>query len=68
VQDTGWSVDLPAGEGALAFSTLDGAVMAIEAIRREPERHAKAARAIAEEHFAAENVLGRLCEQVGVGV
>jgi hypothetical protein len=30
------------------------------------ERHAKAARAIAEEHFSSDVVLGTLCEEVGV--
>jgi hypothetical protein len=67
VQDTGWSADLPTDEGVLAFTTPDDAVAAIAEVRREPERHAKAARAIAEQHFAADVVLGRLCEEVGLG-
>ena len=68
VQDTGWSSDLPSGEGLIGFSTLDGVLAAVTAVQRDPELHSKAARALAEEHFAAEVVLGRLCEEVGVDV
>ena len=63
VQDTGFSRRIPSGEGILSFSTLDEAREAIEELAAEPERHARAARAIAEEYFDSDKVLGRLIEQ-----
>jgi hypothetical protein len=66
VQDTGFGDALPVGEGLLAFGTPDEAAVAVRAVQADPERHARAARALAEEHFAAEQVLGRLCEEVDV--
>jgi hypothetical protein len=65
-QDTGFGDVLPTGEGLLAFTTVDDAVAGIEALREEPERHARAARRIAEEHLDSDRVLGRLLEAVGV--
>jgi hypothetical protein len=66
VQDTGFSQTLPVDEGILTFTTPDEARRAVTAACTEPDRHAKSARAIAEEHFDAVKVLGRLCEEVGV--
>jgi glycosyltransferase involved in cell wall biosynthesis len=51
VQDTGQGAFLPTGEGAFLFSTLDEAAEAFAAINADYERHCRAARAIAEEHF-----------------
>jgi hypothetical protein len=65
-QDTGLEGLLPTGEGLVTFSTLDEAVAGVEEIERDYERHSRAAREIAEEHFAAAKVLPRLLEQVGV--
>jgi glycosyltransferase involved in cell wall biosynthesis len=65
VQDTGFASALPTGEGLLAYSTLDEAVAGVEAIRSNYERHARAARAVAEEHFDSDKVLGRLLAEVG---
>jgi hypothetical protein len=64
-QETGFDRHLPTGEGLLAFSTPDEAVAAVEAVRGDRERHARAAREIAAEHFDAERVLGRLVEELG---
>jgi hypothetical protein len=64
-QDTGFTELYPTGEGLLAFSTPEEALAGAEAIRGDPVRHAAAARALAEEHFASDLVLGRLLEQVG---
>src|SRR5205085_5032156 len=50
-QDTGFSNVLPTGEGLFAFSTMEEALAAIEAINSDYERHCEAARAIAEEFF-----------------
>ena len=53
VQDTGFSEDLPCGEGLFAFSTIDDAAAAIEEIQRDYRRHCLAARRIAEEYLDA---------------
>lgn len=56
VQDTGWSDWLPSGRGLLGFTTPAEAVEAIESVTADPAGHARAARALAEEHFAAGDV------------
>jgi hypothetical protein len=66
-QDTGLDGLLPSGEGLLTFSTLDEAVAGVEEIQGDYERHSRAAREIAEEHFAAEKVLPEMLEELGVG-
>jgi len=63
--DTGFSEWLPTGEGVLAFSDANGVRAAIEALRADYGRHRRAARALAEEVFRAELVLGRLLERLG---
>lgn len=63
VQDTGFGRAIPTGRGVLAFSTVDEAVDAIAQVAADPAEHARAARAIAREHFDADRVLGRLIEQ-----
>jgi hypothetical protein len=66
VQDTGFSRTLPVGDGLVAFRTLDEAVRgAADIVARYPE-HSAAARRIAEEHFAAERVLARFCEEANL--
>lgn len=64
-QETGFSRFLPTGEGLLAFTTVDDAAEAIETVERDYSKHRRAARAIAEEHFRAERVLGSLLARVG---
>jgi len=63
-QDTAFGDVLPVGEGLFAYRTLADATEAVAAIRAEPERHAQAARRIAEQHFAAERVLGALLAEL----
>jgi hypothetical protein len=65
-QDTGFSAVLPVGEGLFAFSDADQALTAIETINADYRRHAKAARAIAEEYFDATAVARRLLKTVGL--
>ncbi|MEA2424571.1 MAG: hypothetical protein QOH13_981 [Thermoleophilaceae bacterium] len=65
VQDTGLAGHYPLGEGLLAFSTLEEAAAGAEEILRDYPRHAKASRRIAETHFDARIVLGRLIEELG---
>lgn len=62
--DTGFSERYPTGEGLIAFNDLDGARAGIEEVCGNRERHSRAAREIAEEHFEAGKVLGRLLEEV----
>ena len=66
-QDTGFGRGLPVGEGLFAFGTADEALAAVEALRADYPRHARAARAIAEEHFDSDRVLVRLLHRVGLG-
>jgi hypothetical protein len=65
-QETGFSDLYPAGEGLLAFSDPEEALAGVEAIAGDHRRHSRAARALAEEHFNSDRVLGRLLEKLGV--
>jgi len=66
VQDTGFRRNLPVGEGLVPFRTLEDAVAGAERIARDYESHRRAARALAEEFFDSDKVLGRLAEEVGI--
>jgi hypothetical protein len=63
VQDTGFSDFLPVGAGLLTFSTPEEAVAALRKLDEDYAAHCRAARAVIEEHFAAQQVLARLLEQ-----
>jgi hypothetical protein len=65
-QETGLSRHYPTGEGLLTYSTLDEAVAGVEEIVRQPDKHARAARALAEEYFDSDKVLGQLLQKLGV--
>jgi hypothetical protein len=65
-QDTGFGDVLPTGEGLFAFTTMQDILAAMDEIDSDYDRHRRAARTIAEEHFAAERVLGALLEQCGL--
>ena len=65
-QDTGFRDHYPTGEGLFAFSTLEGAVEGVEEIATDYERHSRAARAIAEEFFDSDKVLGRLLDRLEI--
>ena len=65
-QDTGFGKFMPTGEGLFAFSTLDQALSAVEAVNSDYERHCRAARAIAEDYFDAPKVAGRLLTGLGL--
>ena len=58
---------LPTGEGLFAFETMDDVLSGIEAMNADYARHARAARAIAEEHFDSAKVLPNLLAQIGAG-
>jgi len=63
VQDTGFRTTLPVGEGILAFTTPEEAVVAIREIEANYARHTAAARAIAETYFDSDRVLTRLLDE-----
>jgi hypothetical protein len=67
VQETGWSDHIPAGDGLLAFSTLEEAVDAIADINDHYAEHQAAARALAEQYFDARKVCADLLKQAGLG-
>jgi hypothetical protein len=62
VQDTGFGDVVPTGRGLFAVRGIDDAVEAFRAIAADYAGHCAAAKGIAAEHFAAENVLRPLLE------
>ena len=66
VQDTGFSESLPCGEGLFAFQNMEDVVTAIESINGNYERHCRAARKIAEDHFASDKVLRSMLQACGL--
>ena len=65
VQDTGFSRNLPVGEGLLAFSTLQEAIAGVERIAADYEHHCRAARELAETFFDSEKVLSQFMKEIG---
>ena len=65
-QDTGLKEIYPAGEGLLFFSTLEEARAAVAEVTGNYARHARAARALAEEFFDSDVVLRELLARLGV--
>jgi hypothetical protein len=64
-QDTGFDRVLPTGAGLLAYTDTASAAAALDAVEDDYEHHARAAREVAEEHFAAERVLDDLLRRAG---
>lgn len=62
LEHTGASEILPDDEGVFRFRDVDEAARAFELLDRDPDRHARAARALAERHFDATKVLSGLLE------
>ena len=65
-QDTAFGNILPVGRGLFTFRNMDDILTAIEMIEGDYDRHSRAAREIAQEYFATENVLRSLMERVGL--
>jgi hypothetical protein len=65
VQDTGLGDHYPLGEGLLSYSTLEEAAAGAREVLARSSDHARAARRLAETHFDARYVLGRLLEELG---
>jgi hypothetical protein len=66
VQDTGIRGLYPVGEGMLVFGSLEEALDGAESICRNYDRHAQAARRVAEDCFDSDKVLRRLLKELGV--
>jgi hypothetical protein len=64
-QDTGFSAHLPCGAGLFAVRDVSDAAGALEAIRRDPVGHARAARVIARELLEGRVVLGAALNEIG---
>ena len=65
-QDTGIKHLYPTGEGLLIFTNLEEALAGVEEIWGNYERHARAARAVAEEYFDSDKVLPQLLAKLGI--
>jgi hypothetical protein len=63
-QDTGFRDILPIGHGLFAFRTIDDIVSSVENLRADYQRHASAARALAEDYFDSDKVLSRFLQQI----
>ena len=66
VQDTGFSRNLPVGEGLIPFSTLEEAVLGAERIAADYDKNCHRARCIAEEYFDSVKILSRLMEEIEI--
>ena len=64
VQDTGLDGVIETGRGLLAYDDLEGAEAAARDVAAHPIRHARAARALAEEYFEAGRVLEPLLPEM----
>jgi hypothetical protein len=62
MEDTGLSDWLPVGEGVLTFNNPDGALQCVETVNADYEKHHRAARHLAAEHFATDKVLPALLD------
>jgi hypothetical protein len=65
-RDTGIRDLYPTGAGLLTFATVEEAAAGIAAIDRDYDRHCRAARELAVEHFDSDRVLTRLLADLGV--
>lgn len=66
VQDTGFSRTLPCGSGLVAFTSLEGAVAAVDDVLGDYDAHARSARRLAEELFSPIHALGPVFEEIDV--
>jgi hypothetical protein len=63
---TGFAKFYPVGRGLFDYATEDEALAAIDAIAADYRGHSRAARALANEYFASDRVLGRLLAESGL--
>jgi hypothetical protein len=64
LQETGWTDFYPHGEGLLSFHDEESARAALETVAKDPVKHARAARRIAEEYCSAPVVVNQLLETI----
>ena len=67
LQDTGFSKVLPSDSGIVAYSDAGEAASAVQSVADEYDRHAAAARHIANDIFDTNEVLGDMLGQIGFG-
>jgi hypothetical protein len=67
VQSTGFEITLPTGKGLLSFATQDEAIDGLQRVDANYLEHCRAARALAEQYFNSDVVLGRILKHVGLG-
>jgi hypothetical protein len=65
LQETGWTDFYPQGEGLLSFHDEGSARAALETVAKDPVKHARAARQIAEKYCSAPVVVNQLLETIG---
>jgi hypothetical protein len=65
LQETGWTDFYPHGEGLLSFHDEASAIAALETVAKDPVKHARAARQIAEKYCSAPVVVNQLLETIG---
>jgi hypothetical protein len=66
LQETGFSLHLPCGEGLFAVETVDQAAAALDTVSGDYERHSRRAREIAAEFLDARVVLGKFLDEIGL--
>lgn len=64
VQDTGFTANVPTGQGLIAFTDTDSARNALEEVTSNYDSHARAAERIARDYFSAETVVADLFKAV----
>jgi glycosyltransferase involved in cell wall biosynthesis len=62
--DTGFTSEIPSGSGLFRFRDKDDVITAVESLRKDPARHAREARHLAERFFDSDRVLADLIERV----
>jgi hypothetical protein len=65
LQETGWTDFYPHSEGLLSFHDEESARAALETVGKDPVRHARAARQIAEKYCSAPVVVNQFLETIG---
>jgi hypothetical protein len=65
LQETGWTDFYPHGEGLLSFHDEESARTALETVAKDPVKHARAARQIAEKYCSAPIVVNQFLETIG---
>jgi hypothetical protein len=65
LQETGWTDFYPHGEGLLSFHDEESARAALETVAKDPVKHARAARRIAEKYCSAPVVVNQFLETIG---